>query len=106
MHYARASRKVGHNAGAKGATGTSCPHSQRCAVRVTYLNHRTRGQWRAHGRYLARESATEGKVVEAGFNRELDAVNVVRELEHWQSSGDLRLWKVILSPEFGDRIDL
>jgi len=73
---------------------------------VTYIDNRTRGQWRAHGRYLARESATEGKAVEAGFNRELDSVIIVRELERWQSSGDPRLWKVILSPEFGDRIDL
>jgi hypothetical protein len=106
MHYARASRKVRHNPGAQGAIGTSRPRSQRCAVRVTYINNRTRGQWRAHGRYLARESATEGKAVESGFNRELDSANVVRELERWQSSGDPRLWKVILSPEFGDRINL
>lgn len=81
MHYARASRKVGHTASAQGATGTRRPHSQRCVIRVTYLNNRTRGQWRAHGRYLARESATEGKAVEPGFNRELVAANVVRELE-------------------------
>jgi type IV secretory pathway VirD2 relaxase len=106
MHYARGSRKVGRNAGTQHAPGASRPHSQRCAVRVTYLNNRTRGQWRAHGRYLARESATEGKAGEAGFNGDLDGVNVVRELERWQSSGDQRLWKVILSPEFGDRIDL
>ena len=106
MHYARAGRKVRHNPGAQGTIGTSRPHSQRCAVRVTYINNRTRGQWRAHGRYLARESATEGKAVESGFNRELDSANVVRELERWQSSGDPRLWKVILSPEFGDRINL
>src|SRR5580658_2809132 len=100
MHYARASRRVGHDAGAQGATGTNRPHSQRCAVGETYLNNRTRGQWRAHGRYLARESATEGKAVEAGFNRDLDSANVIRELERWQTSGDQRLWKVILSPEF------
>ena len=106
MHYARGSRKVGRNAGVQRATGASRSHSQRCAVRVTYIDNRTRGQWRAHGRYLARESATEGKAVEAGFNRELDSVIIVRELERWQSSGDPRLWKVILSPEFGDRIDL
>ena len=106
MHYARGSRRVGRNAGAQRATGACRPYSQRCAVRVTYLNNRTRGQWRAHGRYLARESATDGKAVEAGFNRELDSVNVVRELERWQSSGDPRPWKVILSPEFGDRIDM
>jgi type IV secretory pathway VirD2 relaxase len=106
MHYARGSRKVGRNAGAQRTAGAGHPHSQRCAVRVTYLNNRTRGQWRAHGRYLARESATEGKAVEAGFNRDLDSANVIRELERWQTSGDQRLWKVILSPEFGDRIDL
>ncbi len=57
MHYARGSRKAGRNAGAQRVTGSGRPHSQRCAVRVTYLNNRTRGQWRAHGRYLARESA-------------------------------------------------
>jgi type IV secretory pathway VirD2 relaxase len=106
MHYARGSRMAGRNAGAQRATGASRPHNQRCAVRVTYLNNRTRGQWRAHGRYLARESAIDAKAVEAGFNGDLDGVNVVRELERWQSSGDQRLWKVILSPEFGDRIDL
>src|ERR1700733_14737557 len=72
MHYARGSRKSGRNAGAQRATGAGRPNSQRCAVRVTYLNNRTRGQWRAHGRYLARESAIESKAVEAGFNRDLD----------------------------------
>lgn len=73
---------------------------------MTYLNNRTRGQGRAHGRYPARESAVDGKAVEAGSNQDLDGVNIVRELERWQSSADPRLWKVILSPEFGDRIDL
>jgi hypothetical protein len=106
MHYARASRKVGRNAGAQRTTGASRPHSQRCAVRVTYLNNRTRGQWSAHGRYLARESAIDAKAVEAGFDGDLEGVNVVRELERWQASGDQRLWKIILSPEFGDRIHL
>ena len=27
-------------------------------------------------------------------------------LQQWQAAGDERLWKVILSPEFGDRVDL
>jgi hypothetical protein len=106
MHYARSSRKFIRNAGAQRAAGAKSPYGQRCAVRVTYLNNRTRGQWRAHGRYLARDSATEGKAGEAGFSRDLDGVNITRELERWQSAGDPRVWKVILSPEFGDRIDL
>ena len=106
MHYARGSRKFIRNAGAQCATGAKRPHSQRCAIRVTYLNNRTRGQWRAHGRYLARESAVDAKAVEGGVNHDLEGINVVRELGRWQSAGDQRMWKVILSPEFGDRIDL
>jgi type IV secretory pathway VirD2 relaxase len=73
---------------------------------VTYLSNRARGQWRAHGRYLARESAAESTTAGAGFNRERDHIDVAGELEKWQASGDQRLWKVIVSPEFGDRIDL
>jgi type IV secretory pathway VirD2 relaxase len=73
---------------------------------VTYLNNRTRGQWKAHGRYLARESATVGKADEMGFNRDRNGIDAARELDRWQTSGDPRFWKIILSPEFGDRIDL
>jgi relaxase-like protein len=106
MHYARASRKLRGAGGSSGKAAPVRPHIQRCAVRVTYLSNRTRGQWRAHGRYLVRESATENKTTATGFNRERDGIDVARELEKWQSAGDQRLWKVILSPEFGDRIDL
>jgi type IV secretory pathway VirD2 relaxase len=73
---------------------------------VTYLKNRTRGQWRAHGRYLARDSATTEKGSEVGFNRDRSDVDVARELERWQASGDPRIWKVIVSPEFGERIDV
>ncbi len=57
MHYARMSRRTG-NRTTSGKGKGACPYHQRCAVRVTYLNNKTRGQWQAHGRYLARESAT------------------------------------------------
>lgn len=105
MHYARTSRRSGRGAGAAHSAGVS-PHSQRCAVRVTYLNNRTRGQWKAHGRYLARESATASKDGAAGFNHKRDGVDVVHDLDRWQLAGDQRVWKIILSPEFGDRVDL
>lgn len=105
MHYARGSRKAALSSGILRTVRTGRPHCQRCAVRVTYLNNRTRGQWKAHGRYLARESANGGQT-RAAFNREQENIDLARELQRWQSSGDQRLWKVILSPEFGDRIDL
>jgi hypothetical protein len=74
---------------------------------VTYLNNRTRGQWKAHGRYLARESATfENDAKAVGFSRESNAIDIAARLESWQAAGDERFWKLIVSPEFGDRVDL
>ncbi len=107
MHYARSTRKT-RNRGTYGGKGRSMrPYLQRCAVRVTYLNSKTRGQWKAHGRYLARESATHDNPVEGvGFGREGQKIDIAARLENWQRSGDERLWKLIISPEFGDRVDL
>ena len=106
MHYARSSRKHGNRAlGGKGKSFR--PHYQRCAVRVTYSKNKIRGQWKAHGRYLARESAIFEKDAKGvGFNREGEAVDIARLLENWQAARDRQMWKVILSPEFGDKIDL
>ncbi len=106
MHYARTSRKTGSRAhGGKGKAAR--PYYQRCAVRVTYLKNKIRGQWRAHGRYLARESATfDSGGKGAGFSRDRDGIDLTNRLKNWQTEGDERLWKVIVSPEFGDRVDL
>jgi type IV secretory pathway VirD2 relaxase len=107
MYYARSSRKVRNRGTPGGKMASTRPYLQRCAVRVTYLNNKTRGQWKAHGRYLARESATHENPVEGvGFGREDQKVDIAAQLETWQRSGDERLWKLIISPEFGDFTDL
>ena len=100
MHYARQSsaRRQGSSAG-----GRRFPHRQRCAVRITYSKNTVRGQWRAHGRYLERESAAHG---ETGFDAHESDVQVSRKLQDWQANKDQLLWKFIISPEFGDRADL
>jgi len=83
------------------------PLSQRCAVRVTYSRNKNAGQWRAHGHYLAREQATEKREKKAaGFSRSERSVDIAQQLDEWQKAGDERLFKIIVSPEFGDRIDL
>jgi type IV secretory pathway VirD2 relaxase len=46
-----------------------------------------------------------GKSNAVGFSGDRSGIDVARELEGWQST-DARLWKVILSPEFGERVDL
>jgi type IV secretory pathway VirD2 relaxase len=105
MHYARMTSRL-RRAGGLGS-GRKRPHFQRCAVRVTYTKNSTRGQWRAHGRYVARESATnEGDPRAVGFNATEESIDIAARLEGWQKANDERLWKLIVSPEFGDRVDL
>ena len=82
-------------------------HLQRCAVRVTYSPNRVRGQWAAHGRYISRGSATrEAEAKDAGFSATADGIDVPKTLDAWQTAGDQRLFKLIISPEFGERLDL
>jgi hypothetical protein len=71
-----------------------------------YAKNATRGQWKAHGRYIARESASQGRAVEAGFDATDRGINIAARLDQWQSASDERMWKIIVSPEFGDKIDL
>ena len=100
LHYARQSRarRRGSSTAAR-----RFPHRQRCAVRITYSKNTVRGQSRAHGRYLERESAAHG---DTGFNAHRSDVQVSHQLQAWQASKDPLLWKFIISPEFGERADL
>lgn len=102
IHHARmTSRQRGHRVAPRRT------FQQRCAVRVTYSKAGVSGQWRAHGRYIARESASTGlRPTEAGFDHATDRIDVSRRLNEWQQAGDERIWKVIVSPEFGERVDL
>jgi len=108
MHYARMSgvrrrRVVGFRTSAM----RTRPYYQRCAVRVVYSKNTSRGQWRAHGRYLVRESiAFDGGSRGIGFDGKGESADIPQRLESWQQAGDERLWKIIISPEFGDRADL
>src|SRR5271155_4091103 len=87
MHYARSSRKARNRGTAGGKMASIRPYLQRCAVRVTYLNNKTRGQWKAHGRYLARESATHENPSEGvAFGRDDPKIDVASRLENWQRS--------------------
>jgi hypothetical protein len=71
-----------------------------------FSRNSTRGLWKAHGRYIARESATHNRELRAGFDGESERIDIASRLDQWQNARDERLWKLIVSPEFGDRIDL
>src|SRR5436853_4299417 len=105
MHIVRMSSK-GTRSSRSPQTGSK-PFMQRCAVRITYSANRTRGQWAAHGRYLARESAmhSEARNIRA-FGPSGPVSDIHAALGTWQKAGDPRLFKMIISPEFGERVDL
>ncbi|HLH02758.1 MAG TPA: DUF3363 domain-containing protein [Bryobacteraceae bacterium] len=106
FRYARSSAKSRRHAQASSAfSRPGRSFNQRCAVRVTYSQNKTAGQWRAHGIYIARESAV-GKQERAGFAASESEKDIAATLDNWQTAGDERVWKIILSPEFGERLDL
>jgi hypothetical protein len=105
IHIVRMSRR--QRGSRPGRTAASRPFRQRCAVRLTYLPNKTRGQWQAHGRYIARETATREVSREAaGFGPVGEVGDLPRTIARWQAAGDPRLFKIIVSPEFGERIDM
>jgi type IV secretory pathway VirD2 relaxase len=101
LKYARSSR-----AGRRQQAARARPaHLQHCAVRVSYSGNRVAGHWRAHGRYIERESASL-ETEKSGFGAATVGVDIASKLRDWQEGSDPRLWKLILSPEFGERLDL
>jgi hypothetical protein len=45
-------------------------------------------------------------VAEAGFNASGKNLGIATTLDNWQGGGDARLFKIIVSPEFADRLNL
>jgi hypothetical protein len=89
------------------ANRTSRVRNQRVAVRVTYAQNLTPGHWKAHGRYIARDSASQPtKDLPPGFGPDGSVSDIGGTLAEWQGAKDPRLFKLIISPEFGERMDL
>jgi hypothetical protein len=103
IHYARMSRTKTEG---KRRAPVRRAFNQRCAVRITYAPNAVKGQWKAHGRYIERDAATKVDLIEAGFDQNREHCDMAGLLDGWQQSGDERIWKMIVSPEFGERIDL
>jgi type IV secretory pathway VirD2 relaxase len=109
LRYAGTSRRSKKSTSAGASGGARRQFNQRCAVRTMYTANKTAGQWRAHGRYIARESTGGSVLSQLGNNVHGEVsrpAEPAKELERWQSEGDPRLWKLIVSPEFGERLDL
>src|ERR1700676_5513624 len=109
LRLVQMSKRGKKSRGTPRAGGGRAPRTfnQRVAVRVSYSANKNPGQWKAHGRYVARESATQkGRAAEAGFNATEQSLNIAATLDNWQKAGDERLFKIIVSPEFANRLNL
>ena len=82
--------------------GQYSARAQRVVVKVKQSYNNCPGTWREHGRYLQRDNARFGEA----FSRTEDSVNLPLTLNGWQDEGDEKLHKIIVSPEYADRIDL
>ena len=80
--------------------------SRRCMVKVTYVANKKAGQWAAHGKYLEREGAQKEGETGQGFDASRDDVSLSSTMHRWQMEGDPRLFKIVVSPEDGDRLHL
>jgi hypothetical protein len=83
------------------------PFAQRSTVKVSFRKNLGGGEWRAHGRYIARESARpDAESRGFGFDATRDDIPVPGTLAAWEKAGDPVLWKIVVSPENGARMDL
>ncbi len=80
--------------------------ARRSVARVRWVNSKKLGQWASHGKYLERDGAQEEGKRGVGFSATEDAVDLASMANHWQSEGDARVYKLMISPEDGNRLDL
>lgn len=79
---------------------------QKSIVKTSYIGNNYSCQWRKHGSYLQREGAQKEHGKGEGFNATDNNVNIEEVVHMWQKEGDERLFKIIISPEQGVKIDI
>ena len=82
------------------------PRNRRVLVKAMPTVNRKPGSWYKHGLYLQREGASKDGAIGRGFTQEQDKVDLKTLLAQWQRETDPRFFKMILSPEQSDTLDL
>lgn len=101
-------KKAKRGRSGKGKNGyTSSPKMQRTLVKVKYAESTgtEAGAWKQQGKYVEREGAEREGEKGQGYGHEGD-MSVSETLDAWQKAGDQRVWKLIISPEFGEYADI
>ena len=77
------------------------PGVRRVTLKASFVKNNPKLPWSKHGFYLMRESAKK-----RAFDAISEEVNLVERLGQWQEKGDRHMFRIILSPEDADRLDL
>ncbi len=77
------------------------PGLRRVTVKDSFVKNNPRLPWSKHGFYLMRESAKK-----RAFDAVSEEVDLASRMGQWQESGDRHMFRIVLSPEDADRLDL
>jgi len=77
------------------------PGIRRVTVKASFVKNTRKLPWSKHGFYLMRESAKK-----RAFDAVSEEVDLADRLRGWQEEGDRHMFRIILSPEDADRLDL
>lgn len=85
-------------------------YDRRSIVKASYKPNFTDRKWNgkleAHARYMERGHEKETGHREVGFDGDHDQVNVVETAHNWSLARDRLHWRIILTPDDVERIDL
>ena len=97
----RASTRRGSVGNLPGRSG-----SRRSIVKASYSRNDGSKRWTAHARYLTREGAQRHRARGIGFDSPAEGLDVVATVRSWENSKDQLMWRLIVSPEDSQRLDL
>lgn len=89
-----------------GSMKTTRETLQQSVVKVSYRSSKYPGQWEAHGKYLEREGAQQEGNKGKGFNATQEEAEIASVLKSWQAAQDEHMFRLIVSPEQGERMDM
>ena len=92
-----------------GGRGRSKPDAfshknQRCLTKMTYAKKPT--AWVAHGKYLERDGTQKDGSPAQPFGSAIDKHGSLNDAMKVFAEEDKVMWKAVISPEFGERVDL
>jgi len=100
-HLRRASTRRGSIGKLPGRSGR-----RRSIVKASYSRNDGSKRWTAHARYLTREGAQRHRARGIGFDSPAEGLDVVATVRSWENSKDQLMWRLIVSPEDSQRLDL